>query len=294
MLIGNERIQRYLDEVMRRKRPAHAYLFYGPTGVGKTTFAEALAKGILCEEKKLEGCGRCAACRSFEHSPNIIRMIPGTPFIPEEDGEDISLKEVQELRRMLGLSLPSRVVLIEEAGRMAREAANAFLKILEEPLPGTVFLLTAEIRNELLPTIRSRLITLGMAEVPAREMKIVPGATPERLLLSQGRPGRLIRMIGDPTYEVLLQEMSQDAKRVVEGLRGTALSVAGRYAERHGSDFVSYLFNTISNELPKCQEARHVPRRIGSALTTLRAIETTNVNRRLAWDILMLNSRLRP
>ncbi|TCP12656.1 DNA polymerase III delta prime subunit [Crenobacter luteus] len=147
-------------------RLPNAWLFAGPAGIGKRAFAETLAQALLCEAPRDDAtaCGECEACRWFAagHHPDYRALSP-------DDGDDggkgarrlaqIKIEAVRELIEFAHLSAHRagrRVVLVEPAEAMNPAAANALLKILEEPPEGVLFLLVSHQRERLLPTIKSR------------------------------------------------------------------------------------------------------------------------------------------
>ncbi|AXK38284.1 DNA polymerase III subunit delta' [Crenobacter cavernae] len=150
-------------------RLPNAWLFAGPAGIGKRAFAEELARAMLCESplEDESACGVCEACRWFAagHHPDYRTLSP-------DDGED-AVKEGKSVRRLAQIKIEAvrdviefaqltahrsgrRVVLVEPAEAMNPAAANALLKILEEPPHGVLFLLVSHHRERLLPTIKSR------------------------------------------------------------------------------------------------------------------------------------------
>lgn len=143
----------------------HACLFTGREHTGKTVFARHLAQALLCETPSAshEACGSCPSCHLFaQHShPDFYEIAPEVP-----EGEAVGRKllqiKIDAVRRLIAsLQLTSvrggrRVVLLHPAESLNIQAANALLKILEEPPEGVVFLLVSHARDKLLPTIKSR------------------------------------------------------------------------------------------------------------------------------------------
>ena len=146
------------------KQP-HAWLFTGKSGIGKRVFARRLAHALLCEQPTAlhEPCGVCTACHLLaqgshpdlqEITPEVVESDSGTRKLAQ-----IKIDAVRALLDFIHLSSHRggrRVVLIHPAERMNVQAANALLKVLEEPPPQAVFLLVTEQKDQLLPTIKSR------------------------------------------------------------------------------------------------------------------------------------------
>ena len=166
-LLGHQAQIQMLFQAVRRNRIPHALLFGGPAGIGKHTIALLFARSLLCErstDDDLEACGSCSSCRSFDagNHPDCITVgLPeGKGIIPialiagegEERGRsglcyDLSLRPMLSRRK---------VAIVDDADCMNAEAANAFLKTLEEPTPDTFIILVSSQPDSLLPTIRSR------------------------------------------------------------------------------------------------------------------------------------------
>jgi DNA polymerase-3 subunit delta' len=133
-IIGQKRALRFLHEALAREKLSHAYLFVGVPGIGKTTAGIALARAINClEPKGDDGCGRCATCRQFAAGAFADLQIVNP------DGHVIKIEQIREIDRLMSFKAFSgryRVVILRQAEMMSPEAANAFLKTLEELLPG--------------------------------------------------------------------------------------------------------------------------------------------------------------
>ncbi len=167
-----------------RARLPHAILFHGNPGIGKTSFADAFASSLLCENRTPGGyaCGTCLSCGWFDQysHPDYRRIRPevldGDGSEGEDDNaevtetkktskavkapsKDIRIEQIRALGNFMNLSTHrqgKRVVLLYPAEAMNSTSANALLKTLEEPPPDTVFLLVSNSPDRLLPTILSR------------------------------------------------------------------------------------------------------------------------------------------
>ena len=167
-IIGQEKAKRFLSNVMRRERVPHAYLFTGISGIGKTSAAKAFTMTLNCHAPSgLDGCGACPSCRKILNGnfPDFISLEP--------DGQNIKIEQIRELNRSLGYAPFAggyRVCVIHRAGAMTGEAANSFLKTLEEPPPGNIFVLNATEPRDLLPTIVSRCQRVSFRPLKALEI----------------------------------------------------------------------------------------------------------------------------
>ena len=132
-VVGQEHITATLKNAIRMNRIAHAYLFTGPRGVGKTTTARILAKTLNCQNPKEDGpCNECEMCRSILNSQSL-------DIIEIDGATNRGIDEIRTLRESVKYA-PTRgkykVYIIDEVHMLTRESFNAFLKTLEEP-PGT-------------------------------------------------------------------------------------------------------------------------------------------------------------
>ena len=165
-IIGQEKAVRFLRQVMAGKKIPHAYLFVGIPGIGKTTTALALTRAINCREPvNEEGCGRCPSCRQIMggNFPDLERLEP--------DGNTIKIEQIRQLGRTFGFKPISgryRVSIIQRADRMTEEAANAFLKTLEEPPERNILILNVTEPLDLLQTIVSRCQKVPFRPIPVR------------------------------------------------------------------------------------------------------------------------------
>jgi DNA polymerase-3 subunit delta' len=195
-VIGQERIKTLLKRILQTKKVAHAFLFYGPEGIGKDALAIEFAKALNCSEDNIEACGMCTHClrmQSFAH-PNV-RFVFALPVGKNEKAGDdpinvlsesqvtevrdqlllkskdsyhqieiakanfIKINSVRDIKREAAMSQNEqgkKIFIFFNADMMNTEASNSLLKTLEEPLPNTILLLTTSKKDHLLPTIVSR------------------------------------------------------------------------------------------------------------------------------------------
>ena len=176
-LIGQDNIARTLKNSIQRGQLAHAYLFCGPRGVGKTSAARIFAKTINCSNPgpDLEPCGECDSCRSFAEGRSYC--------IHELDAA--SNNGVDDIKALMDqVQIPPQVgrysvYIIDEVHMLSQSAFNAFLKTLEEPPAHAIFILATTEKHKILPTILSRCQTydfnrIGVSDI-VRNLRDIAG-----------------------------------------------------------------------------------------------------------------------
>jgi DNA polymerase-3 subunit gamma/tau len=152
-LVGQDAISRTLLNAMAQDRLAHAYLFCGPRGTGKTSTARLLAKALNCEQPQAgEPCNACQSCQEITagHSLDVIEI---------DAASNRGIDDARELREQVRFSASGgryRVFIIDEFHMLTNEAFNALLKTLEEPPANVIFVLATTEPHKILPTIVSR------------------------------------------------------------------------------------------------------------------------------------------
>src|SRR5687767_14119792 len=153
-VVGQSHITTTLKNAIRNNQLAHAFLFCGPRGIGKTTCARILAKTINCENQTPEGeaCNTCPSCISFNEGASMN-------YFELDAASNNSVDDIRELVnqvRFVPQSGSYKVYVIDEVHMLSSSAFNAFLKTLEEPPHYAIFILATTEKHKILPTILSR------------------------------------------------------------------------------------------------------------------------------------------
>lgn len=162
--------KKMLQELFHSGRMHHAFLLYGPKGIGKFDFACAMAASMFCENiAEQSACGHCRACAMFQAGTH-----PDFYLLGSEEGKQIVVDEIRALVAFMSKSASrqgKRIVIIDDCDKLNNSASNALLKFLEEPGKDVhLFLICQQIEN-LLPTINSRCQKLAFSNIP-REMLV--------------------------------------------------------------------------------------------------------------------------
>ena len=210
-LVGQDHVSSVLTRAVQSGRVAHAYLFTGARGVGKTTTARVLAKALNCERRRESGttgadpCNECTACVEITNGVSLD--------VSEIDGaSNRGIADVQALREKVRFTPTGggyRVVIIDEVHQLSNDAFAALLKTLEEPPPHLVFIFATTDPQKLPDTIRSRCQRFDFARVPLRKVA-------ERLHAIQRREGadaEGVRFALDEGAALLIAHKSEGSMR---------------------------------------------------------------------------------
>lgn len=174
---GQAQAIRILQKEITTSSISGAYLFTGPAGVGKTLTALTFAKALNCKKEKMDSCDECSSCQKIEHHNH-----PDVRIIAPENGS-IKIEQIRDLKREISYKLyegRKKVWIIDEADKFGLAAANSILKILEEPPPQTVLILTSQTKEGLLPTILSRCEIIRFFPLSLQEIeKIIAQQLPQ-------------------------------------------------------------------------------------------------------------------
>src|SRR3954451_22309473 len=153
-VVGQQHITTTLKNAINNGQLAHAFLFCGPRGVGKTTCARILAKTINCENLQPDGeaCNHCNSCRSFNEGTSLnIHELDAASNNSVED-----IRALVEQVRFAPQAGKYKIYIVDEVHMLSTAAFNAFLKTLEEPPSYAIFILATTEKHKILPTILSR------------------------------------------------------------------------------------------------------------------------------------------
>ena len=173
-LVGHHRVLALLTRAIARGTLPPALLLAGPEGIGKRRTALAIAKTLNCLELRTAGdfeidaCGACASCRRIARGvhPDVIVLEPGETGTIKID----EIRDVIDRANYRPFEGRRRAVIVDQADTMMPAAQNALLKTLEEPRPGSVFVLVSSMPDALLPTVQSRCPRLRFGRLPAADV----------------------------------------------------------------------------------------------------------------------------
>src|SRR5437870_896942 len=242
-LVGQQHVTETLKNAIKNDRVAHAYIFSGARGVGKTTAARILAKALNCVKgPTAQPCGECDSCKDIAAGTSL-------DVIEIDAASNRGIDQIRELREMVRYAPAasrSKVVILDEAHMLTGEASNALLKTLEEPPDRVIFVMATTQPEDLVDTIRSRsqhfhFRALSFNEIAGRieEIAAKEGLTIELgalAVISRAAEGSLRDALSlleqaqarsaDPSRDGLAAARERVAARVTRG-------IARRVAQRH-------------------------------------------------------------
>src|SRR4051812_47194285 len=258
-VVGQERAITMLRRSIRDNLLTHAYLFTGPSGVGKRTLALAFAMALNCEADPLEGmsapdvpCGYCPSCGRIlrgEH-PDLHEVNLETQAAVDSEGgrkaapaKELKIDTIREMQHTVGLSPYMgrwKVYAVGDAERMNEEASNALLKTLEEPPAQTMLILLASDESGVLPTVSSRCLQVPLRLLSREAMTAALtsewGAGQEQAerlaALSGGRLGWAVRMLESPAGLAQRSAALEDIALLSGSAVAQRINTAAEFAKR--------------------------------------------------------------
>jgi len=308
MIIGHKRQTEYFEKVLSKGALAHAYLFFGPERVGKRAFAREIAKSLLCEKRKkrVESCQACPSCERAEggrHENITVLSVSETLVSKKEERKDIPIEDIRELKRMLSFAPAGdawRIVIIDGAERLSTPAANAFLKILEEPPERVLFLLTTSEPEHVLVTIRSRVQGVYFSLVRSDDIReflvqeSIPKARHDEILaVAAGRAGVAVLAVQEKSEFEEEKKFLEDVKNAL----GAGAPLFFPFTERAASDEetrvravreVLRILERRMQEEGDFGRALAIAKKVKNVVRITDVMVQTNVNPRMSLDLIFM------
>ncbi len=209
-VIGQEGPKRKIRTALTQQAIGHAYLFSGDEGIGKRLMAIRFAQALSCEtppaSSQPDSCGDCRACQQIVSGtyPDVLVIQPEQ----EKANPQIRIDQIREIERHViyrPLLSTRKICLIDDADRLTTNAANAFLKTLEDPPAHSLFLLVTSQPLRLLPTVRSRCLTLRFSPATPEQFE---GALALRQAMASDDAGFLSQLCGNRIGLALRTDLS--------------------------------------------------------------------------------------
>jgi DNA polymerase III subunit delta' len=336
-LIGHTWAVNALARSIAADKVAHAYLFTGPHAIGKTTLARALAQTLECTSA-MRPCGECAACQKIARDKHPdVQIIDGVPPrydfdkdpppLPRKSDSErrtLRIRQIRDLEHTVSRAPFEgrwRIIILRRFEEAEEEAANAFLKTLEEPPRHTRLILTARDSSLLLPTIASRCQVFALRPFAPDQIEtalierwhVDPGTARLLAHLSSGRLGWAVRAAANPamlearraqldTLDEILREghaeriaraealakKSDELPELLELWLGWWRDVLLAHAHRDDARIINIDRATAVYD----QATRFKIEQVQNALKTVRSTArylSQNVNARLAMEVLLIN-----
>ena len=235
-ILAQEGVRHFFASAWREQRLGHAFLFIGRDGVGKRTFALALAQALLCDRanpRELGACGECSGCMLVAAGTHPDLMVAGRP----EENNNLPIEVIRELSQALGLK-PARghhkVAILDDADDLDDTAANCFLKTLEEPPPSSILILLGRSIEVQLPTIISRCRVVRFLPWPREIMEQV---LVDRGVTEAAQRERLIQLAGGSVGQALaltdpeIQNFRDELYRMLAEAKPDTMAFGKRFSE---------------------------------------------------------------
>ena len=227
-VVGHDEAVAMLKEAVAGERVTHAWLFTGPPGIGKLHTARVFAAALNCPAG---GDGTCDTCR------RILRGVHPDVHVIVPEGDNLLVEDVRAVREEASRThheAPVGVFILDEADRMTEAAANALLKVLEEPPPGVVFVLVVRSAEALVGTVPSRarvlpFVSLSLAELTAalsEDLGLDPAQTTWAAAAGHGRLAKARALLTDEAARTRRSTVLDLTERLATGQPSDALAAA--------------------------------------------------------------------
>ena len=310
-IIGHQHIVEQLQQTVASDRIAGAYLFVGPTGVGKETVARYFAQLIFCQQDAQPPtvCGTCLACRKVDSGNH-----PDLQFI-RPDGSLLKIGQIRELQKQIiyaPLEARRKVYILTDVDRMNAEAENCLLKTLEEPPASSVLILLTSNIRALLPTTRSRcqilqfhpMSTQALTEILVEKFSVAPEQATTLAIAADGAIGKALTrlekgdVLTEEVPEILRETDPLAAFRLAEHFKDnpeTLGELVTWYRDllflQQGapSELITHIYSLeeLQRIVPRYSHLR-IQQAIQTVFDTKSLIENTNTNATLALEVMCL------
>lgn len=236
-IVGHEEIIAHMQGAIRTGRISHAYILDGEPLSGKKTLAEAFAMALLCEGGE-DACGTCASCRKVRghNHPDLL-------YVQHEKPDTITVGEIR--RQLTGsaaikpYSSRYKIYIVDEAHKMNVQAQNALLKTLEEPPSYVVILLLTANAQSLLPTVRSRCVTLRLRAIPDDKIQkllmerfhVPDYKAAQCAAFAMGNAGRAADLAASGEFEELKRILTGQMQRIARTRDSELAGLAGELSD---------------------------------------------------------------
>jgi DNA polymerase III subunit delta' len=279
-----------LENAMSGGKLAHAYIFSGPSQVGKRSIARKLAQFLLCQHDS--ACQDCVNCKTFSAGSNA-------DYLEINADDAIKIDAIRDLTYKLALKPYAgkyKVAVINDAHNLTQEAANALLKVLEEPKDQTLMVLVTDNFHRLLPTISSRAQKLNFGPVDEQVFAewLQANGYPQPDPAFAGKPGHVLQMANAPEALEQDDENSLALRKFLGGSMGEKLLLASELAERETlglKNLMDHWLHHLRMRL-KSEPTPEVAKKITGVLRAQKLLDQ-NVNSKLLLSELMLNTNSR-
>jgi replication-associated recombination protein RarA len=291
-IIGHEKQLIQIEKDIESGNLSHAYLLAGPNSVGKSTVAKKMAGILQCNNNF---CHKCKTCIQIQQGNHLDTS--------ELRGRDsIKIEDIRKLIERVNMTSQSsyKIFFIQTIERMTIEAANSFLKALEEPPPGTIFILTTNNIRELLPTIVSRVRVLKFSNVSAKYLvdklrELYPDSDEDTIrkvsLFSLGKTGKALHLMENPDSRANYLKIYNDVQNFLKHR-----SCVDRFVyvenllaeERQVEIFLNILIHVLRSKM--LEGSKDVEKHLNTLLKIEEAgiLLKKNINARLVLENLML------